>query len=248
MPESVTGGKIHGRTLESPSFRASGRQSEPKTLVNRGVFNWNAAVAGAEMDHEHGRGVGSEQEMNGGVPGGEAGAGGDGGGEFGSATGKAEELVSVLDRHRQWVASGWEAGKRADLHGRDLHTADFCGALLADADLHRADLHGAALRGADLDGADLHRADLHGADMRGADLHWADLHDADLHGADLRGAMLEEADLHRANLHAADLTHAQLRGADLRGADLRDARGLTRAQVDTATINGATLLSLGLRA
>jgi uncharacterized protein YjbI with pentapeptide repeats len=60
--------------------------------------------------------------------------------------------------------------------------------------------------------------------------------------------MLEEADLHRADLHAADLTGARLRRADLRGADLRDARGLTRAQVDTATTDGGTRLPLGLRA
>ena len=186
--------------------------------------------------------------MNGGLPGAEAGVEGDGGGEVGSATGAVERLGSVLDRHRQWVGSGWEAGKRADLHGRDLHAADFSGALLTDADLHRADLHGATLRGAEFDGADLHRADLHGADMQGADLQWADLHDADLHAADLRGALLEEADLHRADLHAADLTHARLRGADLRGADLRHARGLSRAQVEEATTNGATLLSLDRRA
>jgi uncharacterized protein YjbI with pentapeptide repeats len=156
--------------------------------------------------------------------------------------GLAQELGAVLDRHRQWVASGWEAGKRADLHGRDLHAADLHSALLPAADLHRADLHGALLNGAELNGADLHRADLHGADLRGADLQWADLHDADLHGADLRSALLEDADLHRADLHAADLTYAHLRGADLRGADLRDVRGLTRAQVEAATTNGGTLL------
>ena len=185
--------------------------------------------------------------MNGSLPGGETRAGTDGG-AGGMAKGAAEEFGSVLDRHRQWIGSGWEVGQRADLHGRDLHAADFSGALLTDADLHRADLHGAALRSADCDGADLHRADLHDADMRDADLQWADLHDADLHGADLRGALLEDADLHRADLHTADLTDARLRGADLRGADLRDARGLTREQVDTATTNGATLLSLGRRA
>src|SRR5512132_4007529 len=62
------------------------------------------------------------------------------------------------------------------------------------------------------------------------------------------GALLEAADSHRADLHAADLTHARLRDADLRGADLRHARGLSRAQVEEATTNGATLLPLGRRA
>ena len=46
-----------------------------------------------------------------------------------STDGLAQELDPILDRHRQWVASGWEAGKRADLHGRDLH-ADLRSALL----------------------------------------------------------------------------------------------------------------------
>ena len=175
------------------------------------------------------------------------------GGEVASAGAPADtsgivpELVPVLDRHRQWVASGWEAGKRADLHGSDLNTANLSGVLLADADLHRADLHYALLAGADLEGADLHRADLHEADMRDSDLQWADLHDFDLHGANLRGAMLKEADLHRADLHAADLTNAQLGGADLRDADLRGVRGLTRAQIETATTNSGTLLPPSLR-
>ena len=82
----------------------------------------------------------------------------------------AADLVPVLDRHLQWVASGWESGKRADLHGRDLHDIDLHDALLSDADLHRADLHAAVLGGCELLGADLHRCDLHGADLRGADL------------------------------------------------------------------------------
>jgi uncharacterized protein YjbI with pentapeptide repeats len=146
--------------------------------------------------------------------------------------GYAIELETVLDRHQQWVASGWEAGKRADLHGRDLHTFDFRGAILVDADLHRADLHEAAMSKAELDGADLHRADLHGADLRGADLQWADLHGADLHNADLREAFLDEADLH---------------GADLRGADLRRAHGLKPTQLAAATTDTATRLPDGDR-
>jgi uncharacterized protein YjbI with pentapeptide repeats len=151
-------------------------------------------------------------------------------------------LSAVLEKHQAWVGSGWEIGKRADLHGADLHGQDLHGVILSDADLHRADLHRAALRGADLDGADLHRADLHRADLRAADLQSADLHEADLHGADLRGAVLREADLHRADLHDADLQHADLKQADLRGANLRRVRGLSRHQLCEAETDATTLL------
>jgi uncharacterized protein YjbI with pentapeptide repeats len=155
-------------------------------------------------------------------------------------------LGGVLRTHETWVASGWEIGRRADLHRADLHGVDLRSVVLSDADLHRADLHRAALRGADLGGADLHRADLHRADLRGADLRWADLHDADLHAADLRGSDLRDADLHRADLHDADLRDADLTDTDLRGANLRRARGLDHRQVRRARIDSATRLPLGL--
>jgi uncharacterized protein YjbI with pentapeptide repeats len=152
------------------------------------------------------------------------------------------QLGQVLEKHQAWVGSGWEIGKRADLHRIDLHGQALSGVTLSDADLHAADLHRAELRGADLDGADLHRADLHRADLRGADLQYADLHDADLHGADLRGAVLREADLHRADLHGADLQHADLKEADLRGADLRRVKGLTPSQLGDAHLDRTTRL------
>ena len=172
---------------------------------------------------------------------------GNGVGPAAKGTISAAELGAVLDKHRAWVGSGWEMGKRADLHGSDLHGRSLPGALLADADLHRADLHRAALPGAELDGADLHRADLHDADLKGADLQYADLHEADLHHADLRGAVLREADLHNADLHGADMKHADLTEADLRGANLKDVKGLTPEQLTHARTDRATLLPASIK-
>ena len=158
-----------------------------------------------------------------------------------------DKLQAILEKHEAWIGSGWEMGKRADLHGRDLHDANLEGALLAEADLHRADLHCADLHQAELDGADLHGADLHRADLHEAVLEWADLHGADLHGADLHGAILREADLHEADLHGADLEEADLEHADLRGADLTRVKGLTQAQLDAAHGDAATRLPSGLK-
>ena len=72
-------------------------------------------------------------------------------------------LASLLQYHREWVGSGWEAGERADLHGVDLHASQLQGSTLRDADLHDANLEGADLQEADLDGADLHGAKLSAA-------------------------------------------------------------------------------------
>lgn len=157
------------------------------------------------------------------------------------------QLRLALDRHEAWVASGWEMGKRADLHQTCLRGANLSSALLADADFHGADLIRADLREADLEGADLHKAKLRRANLHRAELRWADLHHADLSRADLEGADLKDADLHRANLRGAKLSNAVFEHADLRGANLRRAKGLTQAQIDAADANAETRLPRGLK-
>jgi hypothetical protein len=158
-----------------------------------------------------------------------------------------EQLRVALDRHEAWVASGWEVGKRADLHQFYLRRANLSWALLADADLHGADLIRADLREADLEGADLHKAKLRRANLHRAELRWADLRQADLSRADLEGADLKDADLHHANLRGAKLSNAVFEHADLRGANLSRAKGLTQAQIDVATANAETRLPRGLK-
>jgi hypothetical protein len=148
----------------------------------------------------------------------------------------------------------------ADLRWARLRGADLRGADLRDADLLDADLYHAQLSGARLSGAKLLAADLRGADLRGAELVRADLREARLRGADLREADLasaalafadlREASLERARLARADLSHvllqrARLAGVDLSraeigGADLREARGLEQAQLDSACADRGT--------
>ncbi len=84
-----------------------------------------------------------------------------------------------------------------------------------------------------------------GADLRGAHLYAATLREADLYGAELYGANLNWVALSGADLRGANLNSTSLNGADLRGADLRDAIGLTQAQLDEAIIDSDTQLPSG---
>jgi uncharacterized membrane protein (DUF485 family) len=97
--------------------------------------------------------------------------------------------------------------------------------------LHDADLQRAYIDDAQLEGVELDDAQLQGAVLRGAQLKRAVLRNAQLQGADLRDAQLEDAELD---------------GAQLQGADLRQARGLTQAQLEAARGNAETQLPAGL--
>ncbi|WP_247748480.1 pentapeptide repeat-containing protein [Streptomyces sp. 4R-3d] len=130
----------------------------------------------------------------------------------------------------------------AFLRGANLINADLRDANLAGADLRFADLSNANLRFADLTGADLINADLGFVRLRGADLINADLSGANLTSAFLIGADLINADLSGADLSIADLSGANLTGANLAGADLSIAKKLTKRQVDSARVDGRTLL------
>lgn len=157
------------------------------------------------------------------------------------------QLRAALDRHEAWVASGWEVGKRADLHQVYMRGIDLNCALLSDADLHGADLDRADLHDADLEGADLRKTRLRRANLHRAALRWADLRQADLSNADLGEADLEDADLHRADLRGARLGQAVLVHADLRGANLARVKGLTQSQLDDASGDNETRLPRGLK-
>ena len=61
------------------------------------------------------------------------------------------KLNKILDEHKEWLRSGGEKGKRADLRSADLRSADLSYANLRSADLSSANLRSADLRSANLD-------------------------------------------------------------------------------------------------
>ena len=76
--------------------------------------------------------------------------------------------------------------------------------------------------------------DLHGACLREVVWPKAQLRGAFLYDCDLEGALLAQADLRGAWLLRANLRRANLDGADLRATDVSGARGLERAQLQSA--------------
>ena len=109
-------------------------------------------------------------------------------------------------------------------------------------DLLGADLLGAFLFGVFLNGANLSRANLSGAFLFEANLVGANLSGANLSRAFFLGANLFEANLSGVNLFEAHLGRTILFRADLRGADLRGARFLTKAQIESAITDKNTKL------
>jgi hypothetical protein len=140
-----------------------------------------------------------------------------------------------------------------DLRGLDLtdtvqlliESKWLAGANLADVDLHGTSLehivlYQSNLSGADLSGAWLVGSNLADANLSNSRLSGANLKDADLTGADLRGADLSpnlDAKTKFAEFH----TETNFIGANLKGADLRQARGMTVADIKReATIDEET--------
>ena len=130
----------------------------------------------------------------------------------------------------------------AVLDGADLRDADINWATLAYARLNGADLTGAILSFADVSHGHLHSAELSCVDFSSADLAEADLSGANLAGADFQAARLTNADLTGANLTGANLWYADLTGASLEGANLQGVDHLTREQLESAVVDGDTIL------
>lgn len=148
--------------------------------------------------------------------------------------------------------------QNSKLIGTNFRGANLTGAQMQDATMWYADLDSARLTKANLRHADLARATLRQASLEGANLQRAILKAANLTQANLLGANVMQANFTSANLQNAILTglvmdgvnftRANLAGADLSRADLRNAIGLTSAQLKLANTDSGTLLPQGMAA
>jgi len=162
------------------------------------------------------------------------------------------DLDAILEEHALWVKSGGTQGKRANLEGEDLSGRTLAEAPLTNASLRRCDLSGSDFTKAELHGADLRHAEIIGGQMKEANLAVARLRHAHLRGCRMEGVNLKGADLAGADLSGsvfdgADLKGANLLGVLLAGADLSGAKGMTQAQLESATGDAKTKLPPGLR-
>lgn len=162
------------------------------------------------------------------------------------------DLDAILAEHALWVQTGGTQGKRAQLEGEDLSGRTLTEAPLTNANLRRCDLSGSDLSKAELHGADMRHAELIGCQMVEANLAVARMRHAHLRGctldrANLQGADLAGADLAGSIFEGADLKGANMLGVSLNGADLSGAKGMTQAQLESATGDAKTKLPPGLR-
>jgi len=132
--------------------------------------------------------------------------------------------------------------EECDLSGRIL-----TGARMSNSNFSRSDFSNAVLTRADAS-----HSEFAGADFTQADLTHARLIDTSCQRARFEHALLERAnargaDFTRASFAHADVTRMNLEDANLSGADLRQARGLTQAQLDQACGDRSTRLPRGLR-
>ena len=194
------------------------------------------------------------------------------------ATAPAGQLIPVFgslppralcrNAHWQWqdLSQQWFAGAdctEAQLQGARLNGANFRGAILSGAQMQDAtmwfvNLDSAHLQKANLRHADVARGSLRQASLEGADLRHATFKAANLTQANLLGANMRYANLTGANLQGAVLsglamdgvnfTQANLAGADLSRADLRNAVGLTAAQLKLANTDSGTRMPEGMPA
>lgn len=142
---------------------------------------------------------------------------------------------------------------RARLDGVDLSET-----ALPDVNFSGINLAHARFQNALLLGVDFQRAILFRANLQDVYLGWADLRGADLTGADLTRAILVNADLRGANLQGAETTEGYLKRIqdplvrayfygyflkiEAEWANIRNAKGLTKQQIESAIIDETTRL------
>ena len=136
--------------------------------------------------------------------------------------------------------------QQADLSNTSWNRSDLSGANLSSANLRESSLLDVALTGANLYQSNLAKSNLQRANLKQSDFREANLEESNLNSANLQDAYLSSAKLGRASLTGADLARANLIDADLRSADLRGAV-LQGTILRGANLAGANLQGLDLR-
>ncbi|HOF87494.1 MAG TPA: pentapeptide repeat-containing protein [Armatimonadota bacterium] len=154
------------------------------------------------------------------------------------ATWQGAEAPPALETHAELQAVLDVLGRRARRHefGKEVRL-----------DLNRLDLRGANLVGAHLERSALNGTHLDGAALGACHLEYATCQQACFDGAWMTGASLLGANLRQASLRGARVARtifngATLEDAALAGVDLREARGLTPAQLARARTDAHTRL------
>lgn len=131
--------------------------------------------------------------------------------------------------------------------GRVQSGASCSGCNLFQADLAYRDLPNVNLSGSRLRQADMSLVTMNGANLSRADLSVTNMFGGRFTGASFAGANLSNANLVGAHFGSANLSGAVLSGAVLSGAEMREARGLTQSQLNSACGDPSTQLPAGLR-
>lgn len=166
--------------------------------------------------------------------------------------GAALVAVSAGQAFAFWPFAGPVRMSLAPAYGGVCEGCDLSGRILAGAKMSNSVFNGSNFSNAVLARADASGSSFEEANFTHADLRRANLVEAHCPRAVFENAMLAQADARGADFRFADFTGADLRrvrldGADIAGADLRNAEGLTQAQLDRACGDRLTRVAPGMR-
>jgi uncharacterized protein YjbI with pentapeptide repeats len=146
-------------------------------------------------------------------------------------------VVGIGQAFAFWPFAGPARISLAPAYGGVCEDCDLSGRILAGAKMSNSNFSGS-----NFSHAVLARADATGSDFEEARCPRAVFENAMLAHSDARRAVFRHADFTRANV-----THMNFEDADIGGADLRNAEGLTQAQLDAACGDRLTRVPRGMR-
>ncbi len=176
-----------------------------------------------------------------------------------------EDFVEAMHFHEQWLNSGGQDGKRANLRGYDLRKIEFRDVIMSQANLREVNVAGVDFTHVSLASVDFSEAMLDEANLREVDMTSAVFSRASMRGINAEGATLVKANLtganvmrssmHHANceamvareaffdeclIHQANMTKANLRGSSFANCDLRDVQ-FYGADIRESNMNGVNV-------